>query len=913
MKQRPLLFGLVLLAGGYAFAAESPFTGSTPEEALGKEYYLYQVETGTWLQANMSKLDQWTTHAELGDVGFDVELRKLDGFNEGYQIFCNFTNNGELNGSDQDRFFLDQGDRQLTEWIFEPVAGAENQYKIMVKARQVAEDRRDRDGVAEDRYIGARPGEELGGLSDNPTETTWQLVSREERLEKAMAQAKATGEPADISFLIPWNDRGRNDQRDRQWEQIVINDFGGGDGFGGKAGYPVREAWHRMNHTASITLENLPKGTYSFSVQAYYRDTEMESDELLQRHVDGTERLRAKYSAGVATGTVMSIMDDTKTSQGGGFEREVELPDGRKIFVPDNMDQAGEAMIAGNYINEFIETPVTDGKLRISISKTENDDDCHRDWLIYKRFFLRYDSEDVKEDIDGIRGELRQLIDQAYELPSHPLFAEVIASAEETHANATSSSAFVDAKANLQNWINIINTSRDVIDNFRATTALHSDDEAEAKYNAAASRAEFENALKTLRFAYFRANADTHENVFEGSEPKEGKFYLYNVGQKQFLAGGSDWGAHAALALPGVELTLEEGENGTDFHIETGLFNGDNHYLNYRGYMDAGKGGKWRFSKVPGKSNVYHILQADYPDVYVAWNPWGSVDAGQNDDTNVCTEMRDLKEDDLNAQWILVSREERDEMLANATVENPVDATYLLKSPNFSQRENARDVWGGAEVPGYGDNRYDFVAEIFNSADGKIQQEVTLPKGVYEMTAQGFFRNGNENAMWNEDQDIKNAEFFAGEDETRNVAVPGILTGANTVPGEGRKGEYNDWGTLVTYEVPDMPHNATSYFKAGQYKATMKFVSDGETATLLGVKKVGKDVDGDWVVVDNFRLTYYGVKSELNGDSISTGVEGVEAEAVNDSKIYNIQGLEVKDASEPGFYIKNGKKFVVVK
>ena len=93
----------------------------------------------------------------------------------GYLFFCNFTNNGSLNGADQDRIFLDQPDRDITDWIFVPVTvdGVTNAYKIMAKA--TPDGTGERSAIANDFYIGASDGQ----LSDNPTDFTWQLVSRE--------------------------------------------------------------------------------------------------------------------------------------------------------------------------------------------------------------------------------------------------------------------------------------------------------------------------------------------------------------------------------------------------------------------------------------------------------------------------------------------------------------------------------------------------------------------------------------------------------------------------------------------------------------------------------------------------------------------------------------------------------------
>lgn len=931
MKQRDLLLGLCMMTGGFAFAAPSPFTGAPAAEG---KYYLYQVETGTWLQTNRHPMgnEDWTTHAELGGIGLDVELKKLEGFNEGFQIFCNFTNNGELNGSDQDRFFLDQGDRQLTEWIFEPIAGETNQYKIKVKARPA--DARDRDKIAEDHYIGYERDAAYGGLSDNPTDFTWQLVTREERIQKMVETAKA-GNPADATFLIPWNERGRNDMRDRMWTFVDDNPAGGGIGLNGQKFYPVVERWHRIGHKASIKLEDLPNGTYSFAVQGYYRDGEIENQEVQTRGMTGNSIKRAKYFAGANSALIKSIFDDASTEAKDGFTYEVNLKNEddiveKTLYVPNSMEDAGLAFYTANndvmnpsapYMNDWIQAGVSDGTLAIGVSKEGTDESCHRDWLIYKRMYLRYDSEEIlSEDLSGFKAELTDLLEQAKALPSTPKFAEAIAEAETTLKNATSSSALIGASNTMQGWINTVNGAKNSIIAFGETlqyVKAEEAGEAQQKFDEATTRDAFEDALKTLRYARRRAAADRQPDVFKGAQPEvDGKYYIYNIGQQQFLSGGSDWGAHAALSIPGVEITLLNlNEKDGDYTFETGLFNGpDNHYLSYGGYMDGEfKGGEWKFIPVDGKENVFNIVQGDYPDVHVAWNPYAHTDNGNNDETTVGTECRNLDPNDPNAQWKLVTRAEREALLEKATAENPVDATFFIMSPNFNQRETATAVWtlDDASVWEYGANHYDFAVESYNTQQCDINQMVAnLPQGVYRVTVQGFYRNGHHDKQANNEQ-LRNAFLYAGEDSNDDKALPNINDEAGKAPGEGND-SFNEDRT-VCYNIPDGIVQATNFFKSGLYKISTVIEKRDDNDLSLGIYKDAQGEQDDWVVADNFRLTYYGKDASKEDVENSSAVEEIEVAPAtcNDNRIYNLQGIEVKNANVPGIYIKNGKKFIV--
>ncbi|MBQ8773106.1 MAG: hypothetical protein IJZ17_01345 [Muribaculaceae bacterium] len=333
--------------------------------------------------------------------------------------------------------------------------------------------------------------------------------------------------------------------------------------------------------------------------------------------------------------------------------------------------------------------------------------------------------------------------------------------------------------------------------------------------------------------------------------------------------------------------------------------------------MDAPRYDDFGFIPVEGKENVYNIIQADYMDVHMAWNPYANVDAGNADETTVGTECRDLQADDLNAQWKLVTRAEREALLAEASLENPADATIYIASPNFNQRENATVVWSmpNANVWDYGANHYDFAVESWNSENCDINQMIVgLPAGVYVAAVQGFYRNGNHAAQANADF-AQNAYFYAG-DPIYDVYLPNITEESMQAPGEGNNAVTEDGS--VTYQYPDGIVQATNFFKSGLYKVyTVTVVEEGNDFP-LGVAKDIKGEEEDWVVADNFRLTYYGanttveeVKNHLNGvTGIESIVDGSDA-VKGDNRIFNIQGIEVKNATMPGIYIQNGKKFIV--
>ncbi|MBP5507308.1 MAG: hypothetical protein J6Y23_05620 [Prevotella sp.] len=448
--------------------------------------------------------------------------------------------------------------------------------------------------------------------------------------------------------------------------------------------------------------------------------------------------------------------------------------------------------------------------------------------------------------------------------------------------------------------------------------------EAEAFFQEGTSQGQLNDLLKSLRFERKNFHAERQANVFKNNDVKAGEFYLYNVGQQRFLTGGSDWGAHASLGMPGTLLTLEnidapeapgEGEEEqanrpnveTDFHINTGLRNGgpdDNpsQYLGYRGYMDSGKAGAWRFVKL--ENGNYNILQADYPDAFVVFNPDCSVDGGHGDHTTVCTEQRgELDPNNLDAQWILVTKADRDALLESATETAPADASYYIVNPGFNQRAEVEPAWQifNGSVWGRNDNHSDFALESWNSNDCSFSTSVTgLKPGFYLISVQGFYRDGHhgEQARLITEEGIEPAQKAYVYSGMSDVLLPNITAEVDKAPGLGNM-------TSVG-EYPDGIDQAVQFFQLGLYKVQILVEVDASGILDIGVAKDEKGHEGDWVVVDNFRLTYYGAqKPDL------TGVNDIKATTVNNGKIYNLQGVEVKNPTQRGIYIINGKKFVV--
>ena len=96
-----------------AWAQTSPYTGVAVSDIVsGNDYYLYNVESGLWLQNNDRTTSDWHTRGQLGTRGIDLQLN-ADG--AGYKINAKF-GRSSIN---HENLYLDANDNDV--WVFESV------------------------------------------------------------------------------------------------------------------------------------------------------------------------------------------------------------------------------------------------------------------------------------------------------------------------------------------------------------------------------------------------------------------------------------------------------------------------------------------------------------------------------------------------------------------------------------------------------------------------------------------------------------------------------------------------------------------------------------------------------------------------------------------------------------------------
>ena len=352
--------------------------------------------------------------------------------------------------------------------------------------------------------------------------------------------------------------------------------------------------------------------------------------------------------------------------------------------------------------------------------------------------------------------------------------------------------------------------------------------------------------------------------------PTAGDFYFKNVESGKFLGGANSWGTQASLIEHGIvfKVALANGKYTLDSNTSNG---GDKHF--FTGTYVDGVATDVDIVEMAGKPGNYVMKVGDG---YVVTN--GSIVENTGTDASKA------------AVWQIVPVADLKKAFEKASFENPADATFLIKGANFS-RNHANGAWKGE--PSIGGDATNFCAEKFPQGGAfDVYQEITgVPKGLYKLTAQAFYRNGSG---WHQDvlqagSDIVKALLYANEN---SVKIPNVFDEAQEKEGNGFSTEVDGLGF-----IPNSMNEASKVFTDGRYKTEPVYVYVGDEGKLrLGVKKEAVSTF-DWTIFDNFELSFIG---NINVDATREELTNKLAIQINKAGKYTddeaLQNLAVKAA-----------------
>ena len=376
---------------------------------------------------------------------------------------------------------------------------------------------------------------------------------------------------------------------------------------------------------------------------------------------------------------------------------------------------------------------------------------------------------------------------------------------------------------------------------------------------------EYQTAIKNLEDAIVAFKEAVKQLILDNLDLPQGRYYMVNAYEGTAMAAGSSYGTKGILNAQGIDLNLTYDIDSESYFIETNIYNNEtDHFLGSNLFMDAPAFG-WTIE--PDESGWLCTISAEIEGAkkYIVASDGSLALADELSDQAYWMPV-------IADNWEAVNLEEGLETLKEASPYNGVDATFLLKDAQFNRNDHRWVAWtveGEVTTLGGGcsSTNGNGCAEAYKKAFTISQTAVNAPKGTYELTAQGFYRqeSGEEAAP----------EFFINDVKAE---VPAISGSENNMDQAGIS------------------------FTEGLYtiEPIMVYVAEDGDLT-VGITNNGNT--NQWVIWDNFRLTYYGE------DDIPTGITELSNTTSNKKTIYNLAGQRVVNAQK-GLFIVNGKKVV---
>lgn len=251
------------------------------------------------------------------------------------------------------------------------------------------------------------------------------------------------------------------------------------------------------------------------------------------------------------------------------------------------------------------------------------------------------------------------------------------------------------------------------------------------------------------------------------------------------------------------------------------------------------------------------------------------------------------------------------DVIADASETKPAEITKVIVNSDFATMNSTGwEVKDGSM--GFQANNNIEAGEFYNCTFNLQQSLVGLPAGMYRLTTQAFYRNGNkpsakvdgsdqlkydvnENAyLYFSDKEIPTEEGKKVATELpENKQAIKTITALKVAEDDWNSVGLSDNGNLAKTDdgmyIPDRMITAQAYFKSDRGSAydsdPLNFTYDGQSDFRIGlIKNVTEGAD--WTIVKNFKLYYLGVDP--------TGISEIvtDANAVA-TKIYNASGMQI--------------------
>ena len=252
------------------------------------------------------------------------------------------------------------------------------------------------------------------------------------------------------------------------------------------------------------------------------------------------------------------------------------------------------------------------------------------------------------------------------------------------------------------------------------------------------------------------------------------------------------------------------------------------------------------------------------------------------------------------------------DIIADASEAKPADITKVIANSDFATMSSTGwDVKDGTMA--FQSNNNVEAGEFYNCTFNLQQTLVGLPAGMYRLTTQAFYRNGNnpsakvdgsdDQLMYDVNENaylyFSDKEIPTGEGKKVATELPESKQAIKTIT--AHKIAEDTWNSVGLSDngglkkmddgmyIPDNMITAQAFFKSAAGSAydsePLNFTYNGSSDFRIGLIK-NVTVGADWTIVKNFKLYYLGVDP--------TGISEIvtDANAVA-TKIYNASGMQI--------------------
>lgn len=395
-------------------------------------------------------------------------------------------------------------------------------------------------------------------------------------------------------------------------------------------------------------------------------------------------------------------------------------------------------------------------------------------------------------------------------------------------------------------------------------------------------------------------NTPAVESPYVGSDLAEGTYYLRNVDFGTWL-GDNDrnkaygWTSHAEIGARGRDIIITAIDGGYQLNPQTG----GNHSINASNlYMDTNSAvTAWTITPVESHSDA-KVFAITCGDKGLCVNDGGDMDENSG----------------KHNLWQLVTREERLAVeTADATVDDPADLSWAVLGGTFPVADDHMNdgTWQGERGSNAngGDGFYhcNRVWELWGITERNVYQEIVdLPNGMYGVQANAIYvSTGNDGVNADRYNDYVNGVqktqgfIYASaknEKAVEMVNMYSLVTDERVNDRNTRDLNNGKWALNGTNEY------STHIFEGDGLTEEAR-VDVNENTITVGAKVV-EGTGKSWILVDNFRLFYY-------GDKVATGIESVATSTTTAVEgIYNLAGQKLAQPVK-GINIINGKKVII--